>query len=167
MRTKVQRLTLLGMLMGALLGTGPMAPAGAAGTTQIGGDAVYDTTVCDSPPEGFTSYPGLRLTGSLDGCLYTGVEDARSTPSGGWIETGHEMFVGSLNGGAPGTFTTNYRFQGKYEADFTVEIHGRCQHPIAAGSGTDGFEGATGRLDFKDIIGDTVTYVYRGHIALG
>ena len=82
MRTKVQRLTLLGMLMGALLGTGPMAPAGAAGTTQIGGDAVYDTTVCDSPPEGFTSYPGLRLTGSLEGCLYTGVEDARSTPSG-------------------------------------------------------------------------------------
>ena len=60
------------------------------------------------------------------------------------------MFVGSLNGGATGTFTTNYRFQGKYEADFTVEIHGRCQHPIAAGSGTDGFEGATGRLDFKD-----------------
>jgi len=153
--------------MGALLGTGLMAPASAAGTTQIGGDAVSDTTVCDSPPEGFTSYPGLRLTGSLEGCLYTGLVDSQSTPSGGWIETGHEMFVGSLNGGATGTFTTNYRFQGKYEADFTVAIHGRCQHPIAAGSGTDGFEGATGRLDFKDIIGDTVTYVYRGHIKLG
>jgi hypothetical protein len=77
------------------------------------------------------------------------------------------MFVGSMDGGAPGTFTTNYRFQGKYAADFTVELHGRCQHPIAAGSGTGGFEGATGRLDFKDIIGDTVTYVYRGHIDLG
>ena len=167
MRTKVQRFALLGMLMGALLGTGLMAPASAAGTTQVGGDAVYDTTVCDSPPEGFTSYPGLRLTGSLEGCLYTGVVDSQFTPSGGYIETGHEMFVGSLNGGATGTFTTNYRFQGKYEADFTVEIHGRCQHPIAAGSGTGGFEGATGRLDFKDIIGDTVTYVYRGHIELG
>jgi hypothetical protein len=46
-------------------------------------------------------------------------------------------------------------------------LGGRCQHPIAAGSGTGGFEGATGRLDFKDIIGDTVTYVYRGHIELG
>ena len=165
MRTKVQRFALLGMLMGALLGTGLMAPASAAGTTQIGGDAVYDTTVCDSPPEGFTSYPGLRLTGSLEGCLYTGVVDSQFTPSGGYIETGHEMFVGSLNGGDDGTFTTNYRFQGKYEGD--VEIHGRCQHPIAAGSGTDGFEGATGRLDFKDIIGDTVTYVYRGHIKFG
>ena len=168
MRTKVQRIALLGMLMGALLGTGLRAPASAAGTTQIGGDGVYDPTVCDSPPEGFTSYPGLRLTGSLEGCLYTGVVGTpKFTPSGGYIETGHEMFVGSLNGGEPGTFTTNYRFQGKYEADFTVEIHGRCQHPIAAGSGTDGFEGATGRLDFKDIIGDTVTYVYRGHIKLG
>ena len=168
MRTKVQRVALLGMLMGALLGTGLTAPVSAVGTMQVGGDAEYDTTVCDSPPEGFAHYPGLRLTGSLEGCLYTGVPDSRSTPSGGYIETGHEMFVGSLNGGATGTFTTNYRFQGKYEVpDFTVEIHGRCQHPIAAGSGTGGFEGATGRLDFKDFIGDTVTYVYRGHIELG
>lgn len=167
MRTKTRRLAAFGMLMGGLLGTGLTAPVSATGTTQIDGDADYNTTVCDSPPAGFASYPGLRLTGSLEGCLYTGVVDAKQTPSGGWIETGHEMFVGSLNGGAAGTFTTNYRFQGKYEADFTVEIHGRCQHPIVAGSGTGGFEGATGRLDFKDIIGDTVTYVYRGHIQLG
>ena len=165
MRTKIRRLAMFGMLMGGLLGTGLMAPVSATGTTQIDGDAGYGA--CDSAPVGFTSYPGLRLTGSLEGCLYTGVVDSKQTPSGGWIETGHEMFVGSLNGGATGTFTTNYRFQGKYEADFTVEIHGRCQHPIAAGSGTGGFKGATGRLDFKDIIGDTVTYVYRGHIDLG
>jgi hypothetical protein len=135
MPTKIRRLAMLGMLMGGLLGTGLTAPASAAGTTQIGGDASYDATACNSPPTGFTSYPGLRLTGSLEGCLYTGVVDARQTPSGGWIETGHEMFIGSLNGGATGTFTTNYRFQGKYEADFTVEIHGRCQHPIAAAPG--------------------------------
>ena len=135
-------------------------PKNIAGFAQV-------TTLRGLAARRFTSYPGLRLTGSLEGCLYTGVVDSQSTPSGGYIETGHEMFVGSLNGGEPGTFTTNYRFQGKYEADFTVEIHGRCQHPIAAGSGTGGFEGATGRLDFKDIIGDTVTYVYRGHIELG
>ena len=94
MRTKIRRLALLGMLMGALLGTGLMAPATAAGTTQIGGDAVFDTTVCNSPPAGFTSYDGLRLTGSLEGCLYTGIVDSQVTPSGGYIETGHEMFVG-------------------------------------------------------------------------
>ena len=166
MRTKIRRLALLGMLMGALLGTGLMAPASAAGTMQLGGDAVFDTTVCDSPPEGFMSYPGLRLTGSLEGCLYTGVVDSQFTPSGGYIETGHEMFVGSLNDGATGTFTTNYRFQGKYEADFTVEIHGRCQHPITAGSGTDAFAGVTGRLNFKDDV-DNATFYYRGHLTLG
>jgi hypothetical protein len=38
---------------------------------------------------------------------------------------------------------------------------------MVEGSGTGGLEGATGRLDFKDIIGNPVTYVYRGHIALG
>ena len=156
------------MVMGGLVSMGLVAPANATGTTQIGGDAVYDTAVCNKPPEGFTSYDGLRLTGSLEGCLYTGAVDSQLGPSGVYIETGHEVFVGSLNGGKPGTFTTNYRFQGKYEGpDFTVEIHGRCQHAIAADSGTEGFEGATGRLDFKDIIGDTVTYVYRGHIKLG
>jgi hypothetical protein len=82
MRTKIRQLATSSMLMGAMLGTG-LAPASAAGTTQIGGDAVYDATACSSPPEGFTSYPGLRMTGSLDGCLYTGVMDTRDTPSGG------------------------------------------------------------------------------------
>jgi len=34
----------------------------------------------------------------------------------------------------------------------------------ATGSGTGGFDGAKGRLDFKDIIGDPVTFVCRGHL---
>jgi hypothetical protein len=42
----------------------------------------------------------------------------------------------------------------------------RVKHPIVEGSGTGGFEGATGRVDFKDIIGDPVTFDYRGHISL-
>ena len=166
MRTKVQRLALLSMLMGGLMSTGLMAPAQAAGTTQIGGDAGFGGA-CTDPPVGFDDYPGLTLTGDLEGCLYTNVVTSVQKPSGVWIETGHETFVGSLNGGAEGTFTTNYRFQGKYEPGFVVEIFGRCQHPIAAGSGTGGFEGAEGRIDFKDIIGDPIVYVYRGHIRLG
>lgn len=48
-----------------------------------------------------------------------------------------------------------------------AEVRGRCQHPLVAGSGTGGFAGATGRVDFKDIIGDPITYVYRGHIRVG
>ena len=61
-----------------------------------------------------------------------------------------------------------YRFESKWDPDVSsgVEVRGRCQHPIVEGSGTGGFEGVSGRLDFKDIIGDPVTYVYRGHISL-
>jgi hypothetical protein len=167
MRTKTQRLALLGGLVGGLMSTGLMAPAQAAGTTQVDGDAISDGVTCDAPPAGFDDYPGLAMTGDLEGCLYTNVVTSKQTPSGGWIEAGHETFVGSLNGGPDGTFTTNYRFQGKYAEDFTVEIFGRCQHPIAEGSGTGGFAGVTGRLDFKDIIGDPVVYVYRGHLTFG
>ena len=46
------------------------------------------------------------------------------------------------------------------------ELHGRCQHPLVEGSGTGGFAGATGRLDFKDEVA-TGLYFYRGHIKLG
>ncbi len=46
---------------------------------------------------------------------------------------------------------------------FAEEIHGRCHHSLA--SGTDGFAGARGLINFKD---DVVTpkFGYRGHIRL-
>ena len=70
-----------------------------------------------------------------------------------YLESGEEVIVGSLNGGPVGTFTTTYRFESKWDPDPSgVELHGRCQHPIVKGSGTGGFEGASGRLDFKDIV---------------
>ena len=49
--------------------------ANAAGTTQISGSGTYDTTgsECGTPPTGFADYPGLTLTGDLEGCLYTDV----------------------------------------------------------------------------------------------
>ena len=105
------------------------------------------------------------MTGSLEGCLYTKVITSKATPGGVYLESGEEVFVGSLDGGPVGTFATTYKFESKFDSG--VELHGRCQHPIVKGSGTGGFEGATGRLDFKDIIGDSLTtYVYRGHIQL-
>ena len=67
-------------------------------------------------------------------------------------QTGEELFVGSLNGGPDGSFTTTYKFEAKLNPDGS-EIRGRCQHPIVADSGTGGFAGASGRVDFKDIIG--------------
>ena len=167
MRTTLQRLGLLVMLLAGLLGVA--APAQAA-SPRIGGTAYFqgpEGGPCDPVPEGyeeFTSYPPLVMSGSLEGCWYTFVEDSVFRPSGVYQETGQEYFVGSLDGGPVGTFTTTYRFEAKYAADRVTELFGRCQHPLVAGSGTGGFAGATGRLDFKDIIGDPVTYVYRGHI---
>lgn len=167
MRTKIRRLALLGMLMGGLMSTGLITPAQAAGTTQISGDAAFDAAgSCGTPIAGFPDYAGLELTGDLEGCWYTDVESARTTPSGVYHESGREMFVGSLNGGPVGTFTTTYKFEAKFAADGS-ELKGRCQHPITAGSGTGGFAGVEGRVDFKDIIGDPVVYVYRGHLKLG
>jgi hypothetical protein len=175
MRTKIQRLVLLVMLVGGLL-VALSAPASAA-TNQISGVAVYDTTppsVClDPPPPGyeeFTSYPPLVMTGSLDGCMYTKVESTKDNgaPSGVYIESGEEVFVGSLNDGPVGTFSTTYKFESKWDPDVSTgsEVHGRCQHPIVEGSGTGGFAGATGRLDFKDEV-TTGQFFYRGHIKLG
>ena len=84
-----------------------------------------------------------------------------------YLETGEEVFVGSLNGGPEGTFDTTYHFPSKWYPDVTgSEVHGRCLHPIVAGSGDGGFEGATGQVDFKDQV-DTGEAIYRGHIKLG
>ena len=64
-----------------------------------------------------------------------------------------------------GTFATTYKFESKWDPDVSTgsEVHGRCQHPIVAGSGTGGFEGATGRVDFKDEV-TTGQNFYWGHI---
>jgi hypothetical protein len=105
------------------------------------------------------------MTGSLDGCWYTHIETAKTTQGGVYLEAGEELFAGRLDGGSAGTFTTTYRFEAKVNPDGS-EVRGRCQHPIATGSGTGGFAGATGRVDFKDIVGDPITYVYRGHISV-
>ena len=74
------------------------------------------------------------MAGSLDGCWYTYVSDAKVNPSGTYQETGTELFVGCLNGTTCGQFTTTYTFTGKFTANFEAEIHGRCQHPVTGTS---------------------------------
>jgi hypothetical protein len=160
----MSRLALLVVLVMGLL-------AANAATNQLSGAGLYDAVQCPGPPEGFedfTSYPGLVMTGSLQGCLYAKVATTKDTAGGVYLETGEEVFVGSLDGGPAGIFATTYRFESKWDPDVFsgVELRGRCQHPIVEGSGTAGFEGAKGRVDFKYIIGDPVTFVYRGHISL-
>src|SRR5829696_5201195 len=137
------------------------SPELAGGTTQISGLGSYDVS-CDPNSVG-ASY-AILLTGDLEGCLYTFVETAQSSPSGTYRETGTELFVGSTSEGA-GTFETTYRFEAKYEDvnDPATEIFGRCQHPIVEGSGTGVFEGVSGILLFKDDI-EAGNFPYRGHL---
>jgi hypothetical protein len=142
-------------------------PAHAA-TNQLAGRAFLDTAgeVCPPAPDGYRDFPPIVMTGSLEGCWYTDVVTSRQLSSGVYLETGKEVFFGTLNGSAVGSFRTTYRFESKWDPDAATgaEIHGRCQHPLVAGSGTGGFDGATGRVDFKDLV-ETGDLAYRGHIS--
>jgi hypothetical protein len=147
-------------------------PTLAGGAMQISGTGVLDLFFVECsdvgpgrPGEG-SDYAIILTEGDLTGCVYVFIEDAESSPSGTYRETGTEVYViddGDL--GRTGTFQTNYRFTGKFvdPSDPFTEIFGRCQHPIVAGSGTDGFEDVTGRLDYKDDVDAGVAY-YRGHL---
>ena len=139
------------------------SPERAGGATQISGLGSYDARCDPTSVDPDASY-AIILHGDLEGCLYTFVETAESSPSGTYRETGTELFVGSTSEGA-GTFETTYRFEAKYEDlnDPATEIFGRCQHPIVEGSGTGIFEGASGILLFKDDI-EAGNFPYRGHL---
>jgi hypothetical protein len=140
------------------------APALADGATQIAGLGFFaDPGEC-TDPEGQGSDFALKMEGDLAGCHYVFVETATCSPSGTYLETGSETFVGQYNGEA-GTFRTTYRFTAKYQdcPNLVEEIFGRCQHPLIAGSGTGVFEGVSGRLDFKDDIA-AGNFPYRGHL---
>jgi len=144
-----------------------LAMPASAGTTQVSGIGVFDTK-CQppdgsSPPDELGDYPPIKLSGSLQGCWYTYVESAKFNRSGTYQETGTELFIGCMNGSC-GTFKTTYTFTGKYvDVTFAEEIHGRCHHPLASGTGV--FAGAKGLINFKD---DVVTpkFDYRGHVSL-
>jgi len=138
-----------------------------AGATQIAGIGFFDATdACNSSTVGATF--AVTMTGDLVGCLYVFVDDFECSPSGTYREEGREYFVGTYKGKS-GTFWTDYKFEAKYEgcavngSYLGLEIFGRCQHPIVAGSGTGGFKGITGRLDLKDDI-EAGNYPYSGHL---
>ena len=94
--TMLAAVTLLALILAA--------PALAGGATQISGVAFFDEAdTCDSASVGADF--ALLMTGDLDGCLYTFVQTAQSSPSGTYRETGTELFVASDSEGAD-TFTT-------------------------------------------------------------
>jgi hypothetical protein len=153
-------------------------PASAGGAIQVSGVGFPDLmNECEAGSQGADF--AVLMTGDLEGCLYAFVDventQCINTGNGGSIyhERGTETFVGEYNSKS-GTFGTTYLFtsqwSGPCEGGFPTgeEIAGRCQHPIVAGTGTDDFEGVTGRLDFKDVIvpgnPDAITFPYRGHL---
>ncbi len=173
MLKKIRRLALLVVLTAGLL-VGTSAPATANTTTRgdrLLGSAFFNPAEgvpCHKPPKSYDSYPPLVIRGSLHGCWFTHIKTASTTPHGRYLkylETGTELFEGRLDGGPDGTFTTTYVFEAKLNLDGT-EVSGHCEHPIVATSGTGGFAGAKGQVNFKDIIGEEITYIYRGHIRI-
>ena len=169
-RRRTSRTIALGAGLVIGLSVALAAPA-AAGTAQIAGVGVLDTTgVCGSPPAGYAAFTDFTIvmSGSLDGCWYTDIQTTKDhgSPSGIYQERGEEVFVGTVDGRPAGTFATTYVFSSKWDPDVSTgaELHGSCHHPIAAGTGNGGFEGVTGRLDFKDEVA-TGRYLYRGHLS--
>jgi hypothetical protein len=113
------------------------------------------------------------MAGSLVGCWYTDTFNVISiTPSGVIHATGSEHFVGCLDisrqgdctrPDPTGTLALTYTFEFKQDPVTQHEIWGHCEHQIV--SGTGGFAGATGRIDFRDNVLNG-TSAYRGHITL-
>jgi len=146
----------------ALVGGNGVAASAGSGAAQIAGIGVPDVNgACD---RGVTEiFPPMVMSGDLNGCWYLDSFSGTSHPSGTYQETGAETFIGCLADGTTcGTFSTTYRFEAKYAPDGS-EIFGRCQHPIVSGSGTAGFQGVSGRVDFKDDL-DAKVFRYRGHL---
>jgi len=145
----------------------PSAVSADNGNTQFDGVA----TAVDACA-GFTDVFGLDMVGpNLVGCLInTSFVVDKNTPSGTYSEYGTETFVGCLlEDGVEvgcGTFDIEYRFTGKFDPETGAQHYGRCQHPIIPGTGTGVFEGATGRIDFKDDL-DAGLFYFRGHVKVG
>ena len=144
----------------------------AEGARQISGVGFIPAEgECTDPvtnDEGMPPDLALKMTGDLEGCLYTWVVTSVCHPSGTYNETGYELYVGSGGEGDNGTFETTYRFTAKvsYCATFADQDYGRCQHPIVSGSGTGDFAGVKGRFDIKDNIVDgvAINFPYTGHL---
>lgn len=143
------------------------SPASAEGVTRISGVGYFaSASECPGSEHVPTDFDfALNMTGDLEGCLYVFVETAECRPSGAYLERGTEIYVGGGAEGDDGTFTTTYRFEAKYDdcANLMGEIHGRCQHRIVESSGTEDYEGVTGRFDIKDDI-EAGNFPYRGHL---
>lgn len=140
----------------------------AGGSAALAGESRFvsgNSTFSDCGLDG--SDYAISLTGDLEGCLSTFVQDFKCKELADYdlyLESGREVFVGKYHGKS-GRFRTTYTFDAAYAKGFcksfdaSLEVGGGCRHPIVSGSGV--FEGAKGLLKFIDVIanvtGDPVT----------
>ena len=156
----MRRMTLLLAVMATVLGLSA-APALAAGATQVSGE--IGAVECDDLGADYV----IPIVGDLEGCIHGWVTSYQAQPGGTYKEIADELFVGSW-GGLEGTFEMTETLIAKFDGEpfASPQEHGRCKHPIVAGSGTGDFAGITGRLDFKDDV-EVGTAYYTGHLKLG
>lgn len=162
MKRRLAHLAVNAMILVALTALAFPTLASASGVTRISGVAYAAGPGECTDPEGVGSNLILRMTGDLQGCHYIFVESTVCLPNGVFRLSGNEIFVA---GDGSGTFRTHINFEARYQDCVTqlVEIFGRCQHPIIAGSGTGVYAGVSGRLDFKDDV-ETGAFYYRGSL---
>lgn len=163
-RFTISALTALTMMvLICALFAGP-SPVRADGATQISGLGFYAAEGACTDEEGEGADYALTMTGDFSGCHYVFIHTSQCLPSGAYYEAGTETFVGTYQG-EHGTFQTNYVFTAKYLdcTTFVGEVAGRCEHPIADGSGTGVFDGVSGRFDMKDDV-EAGNFPYRGHL---
>ena len=153
------------------------AAASADGATQVSGVAFpwpVAPATCDPGALGAVDYVLAMPAGSGDlvGCLYGVRHPAGQTPGGPISTRADEVFVGCW-GETCGSFALTAHITGNWEGAPGVsdQKNGRCQHKIVSGTGSGGFTGVEGRLDFKDILirddsGSVVgvEFDYRGHL---
>ena len=135
--------------LSAMLVVLPGAVAHASsGVTQISGLLVLDQSGDDAVcTDHATPVPPSVVSGSLVGCWYTDTIDSqRSTPSGAFVATGTEQFIGCL-GARCGRIFSTYTFTARFDGD--TELHGRCHHPITGGDGD--FAGVGGVIHMRDL----------------
>ena len=92
-----------------------VAPVAAGGNTQFSAIGTFDPGGLQCHGPSAYPYPPVVMSGDIVGCWYTdSYTIEQSTPSGTYVETGKETFVGCLADETTcGTFSTTYRFEGK------------------------------------------------------
>jgi hypothetical protein len=174
----MKKVTALALVTGALACAAASASASPVRLTGIqsppdkAAGQVGDSCRAVDPRTGRAPALANTMAGSLVGCWYTDTFNlVQSSPSGAILAIGTEHFVGCLDadrnrtcaGRDPrGTLALIYAFEARLDQK-GQELSGGCQHPIM--SGTGGFAGARGRVDFKDNV-TTGTASYRGPLTL-